>query len=148
MNIGEKIKQLRIQNGLTLEQLGNKVGVGKSTVRKWECGIIQNMKRDKIANLAEALNTTPAYLMGWETEIKEAADWIGSIEQAVAILKIHKDRNKYLIELLKAIYNLPEEYQIRILGLAISLKDSYELELKELGIKQFDPKTQKFLDWD
>ena len=66
MNIGEKIKTLRIKKGLTLEEVGNKVGVGKSTVRKWETGIIANMRRDKIAALASALDTTPAYLMGWK----------------------------------------------------------------------------------
>ena len=66
LSMGERIKMLRIQNNLTLEQVGQKVGVGKSTVRKWETGMIANMKRDKIYALAEALHTTPAYLMGWE----------------------------------------------------------------------------------
>ena len=69
MEMGEKIYNLRIEKGLTLEELGNLVGVGKSTVRKWEKGMISNMKRDKIAKLASALDTTPAYLMGWEEEI-------------------------------------------------------------------------------
>lgn len=70
MNMGEKIYYLRTKNSMTLEELGNKVGVGKSTVRKWENGMIANMKRDKILKVAEALNTTPAYLMGWD-EAKE-----------------------------------------------------------------------------
>ena len=35
MNTGEKIKYLRKQKGLTLEELGKLCGVGKSTVRKW-----------------------------------------------------------------------------------------------------------------
>lgn len=70
MNMGEKIYYLRTKNNMTLEELGNKVGVGKSTVRKWENGMIANMKRDKILKVAEALNTTPAYLMGWD-EVKE-----------------------------------------------------------------------------
>lgn len=66
MEMGEKIYNLRIQKGLTLEELGNMVGVGKSTVRKWENGMIANMKRDKILKVSEALGTSPAYLMGWE----------------------------------------------------------------------------------
>lgn len=69
MTVGERIKNLREQQGMTLEELGNKVGVGKSTVRKWENGMIENMRRDKIAKLASALGVTPLYLMGWE--IKE-----------------------------------------------------------------------------
>lgn len=66
MEMGQKIYNLRTNKGMTLEELGNKVGVGKSTVRKWENGMIANMRRDKISKLAEALDTTPAYLMGWE----------------------------------------------------------------------------------
>lgn len=66
MTTGEKIKSLREQKGMTLEELGNKVGVGKSTVRKWENGMIANMRRDKIAKLADALDTSPAELMGWK----------------------------------------------------------------------------------
>lgn len=65
MNMGQKIHSLRTQKGLTLEELGDMVGVGKSTVRKWENGMIANMKRDKILKVSEALETTPAYLMGW-----------------------------------------------------------------------------------
>lgn len=65
-NMARKIKQLRQERGLTLEQVADVVGVGKSTVRKWETGMIANMKRDKIAALAKALGTTPAYLMGWD----------------------------------------------------------------------------------
>ena len=62
----QKIKNRRAELGLTLEEIGNYVGVGKSTVRKWESGQIANMKRDKIAKLAEVLEVTPAYLMGWK----------------------------------------------------------------------------------
>jgi repressor LexA len=72
MDMGQKIYNLRIEKGMTLEELGNKIGVGKSTVRKWENGIIANMKRDKIAKVAEALETTPAYLMGWQEEDKHS----------------------------------------------------------------------------
>ena len=68
MNMGEKIKALRQQRGMTLEEFGNLVGVGKSTVRKWENGMIANMRRDKIAAVAKALNVTPGYLMGWDEE--------------------------------------------------------------------------------
>ena len=67
-DMSKRIKDLRLEKGLTLEQVANVVGVGKSTVRKWETGMIANMKRDKIAALAKALGTTPAYLMGWQEE--------------------------------------------------------------------------------
>jgi transcriptional regulator with XRE-family HTH domain len=67
-SMSQRIKDLRREKGLTLEQVADIVGVGKSTVRKWETGMIANMKRDKISSLAQALGTTPAYLMGWKEE--------------------------------------------------------------------------------
>lgn len=66
MTPGDRIKERRLALGLTLEELGKKVGVGKSTVRKWETGYIANMRRDKIAKLADALGVSPLYIMGIE----------------------------------------------------------------------------------
>ncbi len=71
MEMKDKIKYLRESQHLTLEDIGNAVGVGKSTVRKWETGDIANMRRDKIAKLAAALHTTPAYLMGWDNDLPD-----------------------------------------------------------------------------
>lgn len=51
--------QRRKALGLTLEDIGKKVGVSKSTVKKWESGYIKNMKRDKIALLATVLDVSP-----------------------------------------------------------------------------------------
>ena len=63
MNIGELIRNRRIELKLTLEEVGNMVGVSKSTVKKWEDGYISNMKRDKIALLAKALQIEPVSLI-------------------------------------------------------------------------------------
>lgn len=67
MNVGNLIKNKRKELNLTLEDLGNLVGVGKSTVRKWENGMIENMGRDKIALLSKALNISPfnSIRFGW-----------------------------------------------------------------------------------
>ena len=63
MTIGEIIKKRRLELGLTLEDVGKRVGVGKSTVRKWESGMIANMKRDKIEALSEALQLSLVALL-------------------------------------------------------------------------------------
>ena len=68
MDTGSKINYLRKKLGLTLEQVGSYVGVSKATVLKWETGMIQNMRRDKIAKLAEILRTTPEYLINDEVD--------------------------------------------------------------------------------
>lgn len=71
MNFGEKLRNLRKSRGMTLEEVGNLVGVGKSTVRKWESGEIANMRRDKIALIAKALGVSPSYLMGWDDNAED-----------------------------------------------------------------------------
>ena len=58
-DIGKKMFLRRKELGLTLEEVGNAVGVGKSTVRRWENGMIKNMGRDKIAALARVLQMNP-----------------------------------------------------------------------------------------
>lgn len=68
MNLGDKLKNRRLELGLTLEEVGNIVGVTKSTVRKWETGDIENMRRDKIALLSTALQVSPLYIMGVEED--------------------------------------------------------------------------------
>jgi len=96
-----RIKELRKAKGLTLEEVGNMVGVGKSTVRKWETGIIANMKRDKIAALAKALDTTPAHLMGWEEEQKK------NDIQADIILKMRTDSD--FMSVVETLYKLDKD---------------------------------------
>ena len=63
MDIGQMIHDKRILLKLTLEEVGNIVGVSKSTVLKWESGDILNMRRDKIALLAQALQISPVSLI-------------------------------------------------------------------------------------
>ena len=92
----DKIRQLRLERGLTLEQVAKIVGVGKSTVRKWETGMIENMRRDKIAKLAFALGTTPEFLIGWD-ELdgkKEAAPQGELSEEELALLSSFRELNE------------------------------------------------------
>ena len=56
MSLGQFIKEKRIENNLSLEQLGKKVGVSKMTISRWESGEIKNMGSDKIEKLALALD--------------------------------------------------------------------------------------------
>ena len=66
MTTGERIKQLRLERGLTQEELGAKLGVQRAAVQKYEKGTVKNIKRDALIRLAEILDTTPEYLLGWD----------------------------------------------------------------------------------
>ena len=67
MTTGERIKALRISAKMTQEELGAAIGVQKAAVHKYESGLVVNLKPSIIINLAYTLNTTPEYLMGWES---------------------------------------------------------------------------------
>lgn len=106
MEVKDIIKKRREELGLTYEQLGNMVGVGKSTVRKWETGLISNMRRDNIVALSKALNISPALIMGWNDESENN-------KRELEYLKVENDLkniilNKYSsIEAFSAENNLP-----------------------------------------
>ena len=65
MEFRDILRTRRKDLGLTLDEVGRAVGVSGATVSRWENGDIENIRRDKIAKLAEVLEVTPAYLMGW-----------------------------------------------------------------------------------
>jgi transcriptional regulator with XRE-family HTH domain len=67
MGLKENLKGKRIELDLTLEEVASKVGIGRSTLHKYENGTIPNIPSERIESLAAALGTTPARLMGWDT---------------------------------------------------------------------------------
>lgn len=51
---------------MSAEELGNRLGKDRSTIYRYEKGDIENLPLDILEPIAKALDTTPAYLMGWE----------------------------------------------------------------------------------
>lgn len=67
--LANRLKDLRKQKGLTLEELADKIGTSKQTIHRYENGTIANIPHEKIKLLAEALGTAPSALMGWDDGI-------------------------------------------------------------------------------
>lgn len=71
MTVADRIKQLRIELGLTQEDLAQRLGLEhKSSISKIEKAG-DDITQKNIVKIANALHTTPEYLMGWEDKIKE-----------------------------------------------------------------------------
>ena len=68
MEIGTHLRYLRERKGLTLEEVGNYLGVNKATVQRYESGEI-DIKRIVAIQLAEILGSTPSEIMGWGTQL-------------------------------------------------------------------------------
>lgn len=68
LHTGTKIKELRKLNGWTQEELGEKLGVKKSAIQKYEKGEIVNLKLATIKKLCEIFQMPPAKLIFPEAE--------------------------------------------------------------------------------
>ena len=66
MTTGERIRALRQAAKLSQEELGARIGVQKAAIHKYETGLVVNLKKSTLEKLAQALHTTPAYLLGLE----------------------------------------------------------------------------------
>ncbi|MBO4216348.1 MAG: helix-turn-helix transcriptional regulator [Clostridia bacterium] len=101
MELSDKLLALRKQKGLTLEEVAKYVGVGRSTVKKWESGAIRNMRRDKISKLAECLGVTPAYLTEWggeDAELEEYLEELKARPEMRMLFSLAKDATKEDVE--------------------------------------------------
>nr|DAP24837.1 MAG TPA: Repressor protein CI [Bacteriophage sp.] len=128
------LKERRLELGLTLEEVGDIVGVGKSTVRKWEQGMISNMGRDKIVSISKALKISPLDIL----EI-EAKDNIYTIynqlnpHRQTAVYNFATDQlNEQRVEETPAIYHTVQVYSLLSAGTGIvdlDPTDTTEIEL-------------------
>lgn len=64
MNIGNRIKERRLELKMSADSLAKLIGKDRSTVYRYESGSIDKIGSDILAALANALDTTPAYLLG------------------------------------------------------------------------------------
>lgn len=72
MKTAEKIRYLRIQKGLTQEELGRIVGVQRAAINKYEKGTVVNIKRSTLQKLADALGVLPVDLLDDDEAVNDA----------------------------------------------------------------------------
>ena len=98
MSIGDRIKTRRKAVGLSVDELAAKLGKNRATVYRYESNDIEKLPTTVLEPLAKALNTTPAYLMGWTqygTQLRKARLHFGvEIEELSAKTGISTDALK------------------------------------------------------
>lgn len=68
--MGDRIRALRTEAGMTQTELGNVLGIQKAAIQKYESGTVRNIPQAKIALLAELFHVAPGYLMGYSDDPK------------------------------------------------------------------------------
>jgi len=84
--IGLRIKEARIEMGLSLEQVGRLVGVAKSTIQRYEAGTINNIKLPIISEIARHLHVNPSWIIG-KSEDKNGHTTEQEIEDIISALR-------------------------------------------------------------
>ena len=113
--IGKKMYERRKELGLTLEEVGEAVGVGKSTVRKWENGMIKNMGRDKISALAKILKMNPVEFVPadgnpdeyYKQELNDRLDQLKTVEArllAKGVDSMPKEQREQALAIMKTVF--------------------------------------------
>ena len=110
--IGKRIKKRRKDLGLSQEELANRMGLkSKSTICKVEKGD-DNLTSDTVQKYADALDTTPLFLMGW-SEFPQTVT--GDQLDVVAVEKVTEDSPNYKRDHLYELYEIaPPEIQAAI----------------------------------
>lgn len=113
MKIGEKIRERRIELGLTQDELAQKLGYkSRSSVNKVE--LANDLTLKTVRMYAQALNLDVGYLMGWDEQTfsSDNAHMISQIRNDVELtdaLKVYfslpKDKKKYVCDLIKMLSN-------------------------------------------
>lgn len=85
MSIGQRIKDRRKELKISADELGKRLGKDRSTIFRYEKGDIENLPLDILEPIADILQTTPQYLMGWE-EVQKNNDIITD-----AVVKMRTD---------------------------------------------------------
>ena len=90
MNVKDIIREKRIELGMTMKEVADKVGVSEATISRWESGEIANMRRGAIFSLAKTLNISPNEIMGWKDTPLIAAEEIAPYGKNVTEADLNK----------------------------------------------------------
>lgn len=80
---GERIKYFRNVAGLSQEELGRRVGVQRAAINKYEKGTVENIPLTTIEKMADVLEVSPAYLVGWDNQHASNLSWEVRVIQGV-----------------------------------------------------------------
>lgn len=94
MHTGDIIKALREQANMTQAELGKQLGVNKSTVQKYENGMVQNLKIKTLRKLCEIFVVPPWQFIYPEFSSIREKQIVMKIRQTLLLAKIYQQLTK------------------------------------------------------
>ena len=77
MTVGQRIAQKRKEQNMSQEALGEKLGVSRQSIYKWESdGTLPEI--DKLVTMSRLFGVSVGWLLGVEEMPLPAGDWVGS----------------------------------------------------------------------
>lgn len=129
MTIGERIRIRREELKMSQEELAKKIGYkSRSSINKIELDQY-NLKQSKIKAIADALQTTPSYIMGWK-EDDEAKQ-----QKAVCDL-MEKCYGKEAYRMVQTFLKLDQEDRLIIYGEMLGMLKAEKYEVKKESSEQ------------
>ena len=126
MHIGQRIKTRRVQLGLSVDEVASLIEKNRATVYRYESRDIEKFDISVLEPLAKALQTSPAYLMGWTEQTNNSYNNnsysnnnISIINSTIEIPK--SDLNPDETELVKMFRSLSIAGKARVITLIIQL---------------------------
>lgn len=118
IKVGQRIKDRRKLLKMSADELGEKIGKNRATVYRYENGDIENLPIEMLEPIAEALDTTPLYLMGWDSDKEETSKKI----DATTDVLIRMETDKLYSELVMLLYKMDTDRLLAVKAMLDSLK--------------------------
>lgn len=84
----ERIRKKRLEKGITLAQIADKLGVTEATAQRYESGSIKSVPYEHMCAYGEILGCSPAYLMGWVSNTDSILDYFDStLDEIISFLE-------------------------------------------------------------
>jgi len=68
MTFGKRLNELRLERGMSMEEVADAVGLSRTTIFRYENGTIENIPPEKVHRIAKLFGVSRPYMMGWTNE--------------------------------------------------------------------------------
>ncbi|MDU2491662.1 MAG: helix-turn-helix domain-containing protein [Clostridium celatum] len=108
MNVGDRIKKRRTELGLSVEDVAKMLNKNRATIYRYESNDIENLPLSILEPLSKILQTTPAFLMGWEINNQSLVPLTDNEEFQILIGEFSAKNDSFKKQIVKGLLKLKD----------------------------------------